>query len=374
MESSDDEEESRDEKMLPPMPVGMKLKAEEISAIQRFSHHPPRYTEASLVKKLEELGIGRPSTYAPTISTVQKRQYVIKEDREGSPRNYSFLCLANGETIREETRTENTGAEKAKLFPTDIGMVVNDFLLQHFADILDYQFTAFVEGEFDDIADGKLNWTKMLKEFYNPFHKNVEKTTEESDRASGERELGKDPVTGKRVIVRIGRFGPVVQMGQSDDEKEKPRFASLRKDQRLDTITFEEAMDLFKLPRSLGEFEGTEVIVGTGRFGPFVKHDNKYASIKKEDNPIDISLERAITIIKDKRQAAIDNILKTFPESPDLRVLKGRWGPYLAYAKNNYKLPKETNIETLTLAECHKIIANPPKTRRNFRKSKQPQT
>ncbi|MFN6037663.1 MAG: DNA topoisomerase, partial [Bacteroidota bacterium] len=250
-----DEENENDENssMLPPLKKGLSLGYNEINATEKFTHHPPRYTEASLVKKLEELGIGRPSTYAPTISTVQKRNYVVKEDREGKPRNYFSLTLKNS-SVSEETKTENTGAEKSKMFPTDIGMVVNDFLLQYFPDILDFHFTAKVEEEFDEIAEGKLDWTKMLKQFYKPFHKEVEKTIDKSERATGERLLGKEKASGKNVYVRIGRFGPMVQIGESTDE-EKPRFASLRNNQRLETITYDEAMDLFRLPRVAGTFE-----------------------------------------------------------------------------------------------------------------------
>jgi DNA topoisomerase-1 len=274
-----DEENENDENssMLPPLKKGLSLGYNEINATEKFTHHPPRYTEASLVKKLEELGIGRPSTYAPTISTVQKRNYVVKEDREGKPRNYFSLTLKNS-SVSEETKTENTGAEKSKMFPTDIGMVVNDFLLQYFPDILDFHFTAKVEEEFDEIAEGKLDWTKMLKQFYKPFHKEVEKTIDKSERATGERLLGKEKASGKNVYVRIGRFGPMVQIGESTDE-EKPRFASLRNNQRLETITYDEAMDLFRLPRVAGTFEDKEIKVNIGRFGPYILHNNAFTSM-----------------------------------------------------------------------------------------------
>ncbi|OFY87202.1 MAG: DNA topoisomerase I [Bacteroidetes bacterium RIFCSPLOWO2_12_FULL_35_15] len=358
LEGTDEEDEENQEGMLPPMKVGEKLEASEITAIERYTHHPARYTEASLVKKLEELGIGRPSTYAPTISTVQKREYVVKEDREGVQRNYNVATLKGGK-ITEEIRTEGTGAEKSKLFPTDIGMVVNDFLLKEFPQILDFNFTAKVEEEFDEIAEGKINWTKMLADFYKPFHKSVEHTSEHSERASGERLLGVDPVTGKNVYVRIGRFGPMAQMGESNDENNKPKFASLRKDQRIDTISFQDALDLFKLPRVAGEFEGKEMVVAVGRFGPYVRHDGKFVSLKKEDDPMTVSAERCIELIEAKRQAEIDKYIKTFPENPEVQVLNGRWGPYLVIGQNNFKLPKNIDAKNLTLQECLDIAADP---------------
>ncbi|MFY9310862.1 MAG: type I DNA topoisomerase [Bacteroidia bacterium] len=358
MESTDDEDEENQEGMLPPMKIGEKLKANDITATERFTHHPARFTEASLVKKLEELGIGRPSTYAPTISTIQKREYVVKEDREGTQRNFNIATLKNG-SVTEEIKTEGTGAEKAKLFPTDIGMVVTDFLLAQFPQIMDFNFTAKVEEEFDEIAEGKISWTKMLDAFYKPFHKNVIDTSENSERASGERLLGIDPETGKNVIVRIGRFGPMAQIGDSNDENNKPKFAALRKDQRIDTITFEEAMDLFKLPRTVGEFEGKEMVVAIGRFGPYIRHNSIFISLKKEDDPMTITSDRAIELIKAKRQAEIDKYIKSFPENPSVQVLNGRWGPYLAIDKNNYKLPKGTDPHQLTLEDCLAIAADP---------------
>ncbi|MGQ0828324.1 MAG: type I DNA topoisomerase [Bacteroidota bacterium] len=358
MEGTDEEDEENQEGMLPPMKVGDKLGMNEITATQRFTHHPARYTEASLVKKLEELGIGRPSTYAPTISTIQKRQYVVKEDREGVQRNYNVLTLKQN-NITDEVRTEGTGAEKSKLFPTDIGMVVNDFLLKEFPQILDFNFTAKVEEEFDEIAEGKIQWTKMLSDFYKPFHKNVENTSEHSERASGERLLGVDPVTGKNVYVRIGRFGPMAQLGEGNDENNKPKFAGLRKDQRLETITFEQALDLFKLPRVVGQFEDKDMTVAIGRFGPYVRHNSIFVSLKKEDDPMTITADRAIELIKAKRQADIDKYIKTFPERPDVQLLNGRWGPYLVIDKNNFKLPKGTDAASLTLQECLDIAADP---------------
>ena len=264
-----------------------------------------------------------------------------------------------GGKITEEVRTEGTGAGKSKLFPTDIGMVVNDFLLKEFPQIMDFNFTAKVEEEFDEIAEGKINWTKMLADFYKPFHKSVEHTSEHSERASGERLLGIDPVTGKNVYVRIGRFGPMAQLGESNDENNKPKFASLRKDQRIDTITFEDALDLFKLPRIAGEFEGKEMVVAVGRFGPYVRHDSKFISLKKEDDPMTVSAERCIELIEAKRQAEIDKYIKTFPENPEVQVLNGRWGPYLVIGQNNFKLPKNMDAKNLTLQECLDIAADP---------------
>ena len=358
MEGTDDEDEENQEGMLPPMKVAETLKANEIVAMERYTHYPARYTEASLVKKLEELGIGRPSTYAPTISTIQKREYVVKEDREGIQRNFNVATLKDNK-ITEEIRTEGTGAEKSKLFPTDIGMVVTDFLLAQFPKIMDFNFTAKVEEEFDEIAEGKISWTKMLKEFYTPFHKNVVDTSENSERASGERLLGIDPITGKNVYVRIGRFGPMAQLGEGNDENNKPKFAGLRKDQRIDTITFDEAMDLFKLPRVVGEFEDKEMVVAIGRFGPYVRHNSIFVSLKKEDDPMTISSDRAKELILAKRQAEIEKYIKSFPENPQVQLLKGRWGPYLVIDKNNFKLPKGVDPLALTLQECLDIAADP---------------
>lgn len=342
--------------MLPPMKEGDKLQLKEITATQRFTHHPPRYTEASLVKKLEELGIGRPSTYAPTISTVQKRNYVEKADKEGTPRNYTFLSF-DGSKINKEIKTENTGAEKSKLFPTDIGMVVNDFLMQYFPDILDFHFTAKVEEEFDEIADGKIEWTKMLKEFYKPFHKTVEKTIDNSERASGERHLGKDPVTGKDVIVRIGRFGPLAQIGVNNEETgEKAQFAGLRKDQRMETITLEEALLLFKMPRVVGEYEGKEMKVGIGRFGPYIVHNSVFTSLGKEDDPYTVGPERCIELIEAKRKKDAEKLIKTFDENPDLKILNGRWGPFIALGRENFRIPKGTEPSRLEFGDVVQII------------------
>jgi DNA topoisomerase-1 len=347
MEGTDDETDDNTEGMLPPLKVGEKLNYNEISSTQRFTHHPPRYTEASLVKKLEELGIGRPSTYAPTISTVQKRNYVVKEDREGKKRQYDNILLTNG-AIKEEKKEENTGAEKSKLFPTDIGMLVTDFLVQHFVDIMDYGFTASVEKEFDDIAQGLIKWNEMIRKFYKPFHKGIEDTLEHSERVTGERILGKDPVSGKPVLARIGRFGPMVQIGEVSDE-EKPRFASLRKDQSISTITFEEAMELFKLPRNLGDYLEKKVTASIGRFGPYISHDGLFASVKAADgdDPMTITLDRAIELIIAKKEAVANSILKKFAENEKAQVLKGRWGAYLKFDGKNFRIPKGTEVDDI---------------------------
>jgi DNA topoisomerase-1 len=353
MESTDDDQTEEDtEGMLPPVKVGQELGLQQITGTQRFTHHPARYTEASLVKKLEELGIGRPSTYAPTISTVQKRGYVVREDRDGVKRNYDLFTLKSGK-ITEEIKTENTGAEKGKLFPTDIGMVVNDFLVKYFGDILDFSFTATVEKEFDDIAQGMLRWNEMIKSFYGPFHKDVEQTLEKSDKATGERELGIDPQSGKRVVVKIGRFGPMVMIGHADDE-EKPRFASLRKEQSINSITLEEALKLFDLPRVLGEVGGKNVVANVGRFGPYVGHDGVFASLKKAegDDPMSITLERALVLLEEKRKSNAERTIKTFPENPNVQVLKGRWGAFIKAGKKNVRIPKDIEPTDLTLEKC----------------------
>ncbi|HKL03455.1 MAG TPA: type I DNA topoisomerase, partial [Cryomorphaceae bacterium] len=340
-EGTDDEDrlEKEEEGVLPEMKKGDELKRDSITAVQRFTNHPPRYTEASLVKKLEELGIGRPSTYAPTISTVQKRGYVVKEDREGHPRDYTVILLDSG-GISEEKNTETTGSEKAKMFPTDIGIVVNDFLVEHFEKILSYDFTASVEKQFDDIAEGELKWSEMLKNFYGGFHKKVEETLEHSDRATGERELGKDPKTGKPIYARIGRYGPMVQIGDAEDE-EKPRFAGLRGDQSITSITLEEALELFKLPRTVGKYEGEEVAASVGRFGPYLRHKGSFYSIKQDDgdDPLSIEIDRAIEVIEAKRKADREKLIKTFDEDESMQLLNGRWGPFLKAGKKNYRLP-----------------------------------
>ncbi len=365
LDSSDEDGEEGNKGLLPPLNINDILPLNKIEAIERYSQRPARYTEASLVKKLEELGIGRPSTYAPTISTIQQRDYVVKEDREGTPRNYEVVIFENGK-IHQETRTEITGAEKGKLFPTDIGMVVNDFLVKYFVDIMDYNFTASVEEEFDEIADGKKIWYKMIDNFYRPFHLKVVETTEKSQRNTGERKLGEDPKTGKPVYVRIGRYGPMVQIGDSNTgangeilSDEKPKYARLGKDQRIETISLEEALDLFNMPRDLGEFEGSTVTVAIGRFGPYIKHKSAFYSLKKNiDDPFTIILERAIELITEKREADLKKTIKEFKEEPELKILNGRWGPYICYKKENYKIPKNTDPSSLSLEDCLKITSS----------------
>jgi DNA topoisomerase I len=354
MESTDDDTTDGEKNMLPPMKKGEPLQLNEMLAIQKYAQQPFRYTEASLVKKLEELGIGRPSTYAPTISTIQKREYVVKEDRDGTLRPFEHISLKHGK-IKESVKTEKTGYEKGKLFPTDIGEVVNKFLMQYFADILDYNFTANVELEFDEIAQGLKAWNLMISEFYHPFHKKVLDTLETSDRMKGERLLGKDPASGKNIYVKIGRYGPLAQIGEGDDE-EKPRFAGLKKGQSLDQITIDEALALFAYPRSIGEFEGDDVTVAIGRFGPYVKHKSAFFSLHKTDDPATINIDRAIEIIVDKRKAESERLIKQFDGPQTILVLKGRFGPYITMNKNNYKIPKGTEPESLTMEDCQRII------------------
>ena len=373
LESSDDENLSDEEKgLLPPLKVNQKLLPDQIQVTERFTQKPPRFTEASLVKKLEELGIGRPSTYAPTITTIQQREYVIKEDRPGIERKFTTLTLKSGR-ISETINQEITGSEKAKIFPTDIGLVVNDFLVKYFEAIIDYNFTALVEKQFDEIAEGKLSWTEMIDEFYRPFHNKIENVISTSERARGERIIGMDPVSGKPVSAKIGRFGPFVQIGEaSGDTETKPVYASLQKGQSIETITLEEALKLFDLPRDLGEYENKKVTVGIGRFGPYVKHDNSFVSLKKgEDDPLTVTLERAIELILEKREQATKSVLKTFEKEPDIKVLEGRWGPYIAYKKENYKIKKGTDINQLTLEECKKIIASEGNKSQGTKRKKQ---
>ncbi len=361
IESTDRDEEANDEDtkgLLPAVNVGERLDVGQCEARQRWTQKPPRYSEASLVRRLEELGIGRPSTYAPTISTIQQRGYVVKEDRPGEERKYKHVLFKSGK-VTESEKSEITGAERSKLFPTDIGMVVNDFLVKYFPDVVSYDFTAKVEKEFDDIAVGKLEWDSAIDEFYKPFHDKVEHTLENSEKSTGERILGKDPETGKTVLVRIGRFGPMAQLGESqeDGEGEKPKFASLQRGQHIETITLEEALELFKLPRKLGEFEGKQVTIGIGRFGPYIRHDNKFVSLKKgEDDPYTIDLETAIERIKEKREADIKKIIKLFDEEPELKVLNGRWGPYISYKGKNFRIPKSVEADKLTLEQCMEYV------------------
>ena len=359
LEGTDDEDEEEESGLLPRVTVGEELGALEINATERYTRPPARFTEASLVKRLEELGIGRPSTYAPTISTVQKRGYVVKDEIEGKKRDYQVLEL-KADTINKETLTENYGADKNKMHPSDIGKVVTEFLIEHFSEIMDYGFTASVEKEFDDIADGMKNWSQMIDTFYKPFSKDVEKTLETAERATGERALGNDPKSGKPIIARIGRFGPMVQIGEQDDE-EKPRFASLSKGQNIDSITLEEALDLFKMPRILGELEDKPVKANIGRFGPYVQHDKLFASIPKEEDVMEIELERAIELVLAKRKADAERIIKQFEEEPATQILNGRWGPFIKSGKKNFKLPKDLEDPSkLTLEEVKHIMENQP--------------
>jgi DNA topoisomerase I len=354
IESGDDEEDEQNGKVLPPLSIGQNLSLQELMARQTFTRNPPRYTEASLVKKLEELGIGRPSTYAPTISTIQKRGYVVKENREGAERAYTVLKLANNKVSSAE-ETEITGAEKNKLFPTNIAMVVNDFLVDHFPDITDFSFTSEIEQEFDEIATGKLEWQKMIDGFYTPFHKKV-RSTEQVERSSvsKNRELGVDPKTGKNVYAKLGKFGAYVQIGENPDDNggEKPKFASLRPGQFIENITLEDALELMKMPRDLGVFEDKPVVVNIGRFGPYVLHDKKFVSIPKDEDPYTITEQRAIELIEAKRIADANKTIKLFDANPDIQILNGRFGPYIKAGKKNVKIPKGKEPAELTLEEC----------------------
>ncbi|MFA6126659.1 MAG: type I DNA topoisomerase [Bacteroidales bacterium] len=355
-ESSDEENGENGSELIPPLKQGQKLDLDSIEALQRYPHAPARYTEASLVKKLEELGIGRPSTFAPTISTIQTREYVVKEDRQGTLRDLDGLKLKNGK-ITDFTKSEKTGFEKSKLFPTDIGMVVNDFLTEHFGNIVDYNFTASVEAEFDSIADGKMIWYEMIHRFYKPFHEQVDLTEKTSLRSSGERSLGNHPETGEPVVVKIGRYGPMAQIGITNEET-KPRFARLAKGQLLETITLEEALKLFALPRTLGEFEDSAISVGVGRFGPYIRHKSAFYSLKKGvDDPMTIEQDRAIQIITEKRLADLMRVIREFDEEPDLKVLNGRFGPYISFKKKNFKIPKSQDPAALSLDDCKALIA-----------------
>ncbi len=363
MESTDDDNNGNgsSDVIIPPLKANDKLQMSSIVATQRFTQRPPRYTEASLVKRLEELGIGRPSTYAPTITTIQNRNYVVKEDRAGVERNFDLVTLKNGK-ITEKINSEITGVEKSKLFPTDIGMVVTDYLVDNFDEIMDYNFTASVEAEFDDIAEGKKVWNEMLDKFYQPFHLRVENALQNSERSKGERILGIDPKTGKQVTVKIGRFGPIAQLGEgtTDGDGEKPQFSSLRAGQHIENITLDEALELFKLPRELGEYENKKVVVSIGRFGPYVRHDNKFVSLGKHDDPYDVSLARAIELIEAKRDKDDKAVIRVFDENPDLKILNGRWGAYISYKKGNFKIPKKVDAQKLTFEECMKIVSESP--------------
>ncbi len=359
LEGSDDDQVDEAEGVLPACKKGEALQREEIRAAQRYTKHPARYTEASLVKKLEELGIGRPSTYAPTISTIQKRQYVEKSDLQGLKRELTELVLQREGEVKTEARSEVSGADKNKLIPTDIGTVVNGFLLQHFQEIMDYNFTASVEEQFDEIARGHAEWVEMIDQFYQDFHPHLKEVEETSDRATGERELGTDPKSGRPVIARLGRYGPMVQIGRAEDE-EKPRFASLRKGQHIDTIDLEQALELFKLPRNLGEYEGEKVEANIGRFGPYVRHKSTFASLveDKGDDPMTVDLPRAIALIEAKREADRNKFIAVFDEEkPEIQVLNGRYGPYIKSGRRNFKIPKEIEDPSkLSREDCLAIM------------------
>ncbi|WP_368338376.1 type I DNA topoisomerase [Parabacteroides merdae] len=378
MESNDDDTEKEQENgLLPPVKLHETLSLKDIVATERFTQRPPRYTEASLVRRLEELGIGRPSTYAPTIQTIQNREYVVKGDKEGVERAYTVVSLSKGK-IEEAEKTETVGADRNKLMPTDIGTVVNDFLMEYFPDVLDYNFTASVEKEFDSVAEGELVWTKAIDKFYKIFHPIVEATAAvKTEHKVGERELGIDPKSGNPVFVKIGRYGPVVQIGAAhadDKEAPKPQFASLMKGQSIDTITLEEALKLFDLPRTVGEYEGKVMVAAVGRFGPFIRHDGKFVSIPKDLNPLTITAEEAIALIEWKRVKDEQRFIKKFEEDPEMEILKGRFGPYISYQKANYRIPKTVTDPTiLTLEDCKKIIAEAgekPAAKKTTRKKK----
>jgi DNA topoisomerase I len=359
LESTDEENnENGDSGLLPTVKEGQELRYDSITAIERFTRPPARYTEASLVKKLEELGIGRPSTYAPTISTIQRRGYVHKEESQGTEREYKILTLNPDKNLTKELKTEITGVDKGKLFPYDIAMLVTDFLIEHFPRIMDYKFTAHIEEELDEIAKGKIDKEVMLNEFYFPFKEKVDHTIENSDRVSGERILGTDPATGKQVSVRMARFGPVAQLTDLKDEDAKPQYAGLRREHKLESITLDEALVLFKLPRSVGEYEDEEITAAIGRFGPYVKHKGKFYSLKKEYDPHTITLDEAIDIIEAKRKADAEKIIKVFDENPEYQILNGRWGPYLKAGKKNVRLPKDREPDSFTLEECIELAEN----------------
>ena len=371
MESSLDEEQDEEaEGLLPKVNAKESLDLSICTAVERFTRPPSRYVEASLVKKLEELGIGRPSTYAPTISTIQKRTYVEKQEREGEIRNYCLLTLTKGEISKEE-KSETTGKDRNKLFPTDIGIVVTDYLKEHFEQIMDYQFTAKVEAEFDEIAQGRLEWTNMMENFYKPFHTVVENTLEHSERATGERELGVHPESGRRIIVRIGKFGPMVQVGDEKVDGEKALFASLQPNQSIGNISLEDALKLFQLPRVVGQYEDQDMKVNNGRFGPYVQVGKIFASIPKGEDPMSITYERSLEIYLEKLQVEANRLIKSFDERPDIQLLNGRYGPYMKIGKDNFKLPKGTEAEKLSLEECIEISkseAAKPAKKRAFKK------
>lgn len=358
LESDDEEQDEEQAVLLPAVKSGEAVGLNAATATQRYSRPPSRYTEASLVKKLEELGIGRPSTYAPTISTIQKRGYVERSELEGQTREYVVLHR-DDKGIKREVKTEITGADKGKMLPTDIGMLVNDFLLEHFPKVMDFRFTAKVEEEFDHIATGSLDWTRMIDEFYKPFHKNVEATIENSERATGERILGQDPISGHQISVRMARFGPVAVKSDLSKPEDKPQYANLRAGMHLDTVRLEDALELFKLPRSIGVFEDKEMTIGVGKFGPYVKHDSKFVSLPKGADPLSITAEDAIVLILEKREKEANRIIHNFEEA-GIQVLNGMYGPYIAKGKTNYKIPKGTDAKTLSLDECIQIIETAP--------------
>ncbi|SNS15359.1 DNA topoisomerase I [Belliella buryatensis] len=372
LESTDEEpedEEATEKGLLPPLKIGQVLDLIEMKGRETFSRPVPRYTEASLVKKLEEMGIGRPSTYAPTISTIQKRNYVIKESRDGTERKYTEMKISQG-AFKKENKTEIAGADKNKLFPTNIAMVVNDFLVEHFPNVIDFTFTARVEKEFDDIAQGGQNWEDMIQNFYGAFHTRVEETANVARAdVNSARELGVDPKTGKKVIVRLGKFGPLAQIGEQEDEEKQ--FASLKRGQFIENITLEDALELFKLPRDVGQFEDKKIVAAIGRFGPYLRHDSKFVSLGKEHDPLSITEEEAIELIKAKRKADAEKHIKTFEENEDIQILNGRWGPYIKFGKNNFKIPKEKEAADLSYAETIEIIENQPEKKKGrFTKKK----
>ncbi len=360
LEGTDDENGESEERLLPPLKKGERLDMKEINATERFTQRPARYSEAALVRKMEELGIGRPSTYAPTISTIINREYIEKKSIEGEERKYNVILLKK-DVIKDSVKIETAGSDKNKLFPTDIGIVVNDFLVEYFPSVINYNFTANVEEGFDKIAEGKVKWSSSIASFYDVFHPIVEETVNmRMEHKAGERVLGIDPKSGRQVSVKIGRYGAMAQIG-TPDEDEKPQFASLQKSQSIETITLEDTLKLFELPRELGEFREKEVVIGVGRFGPYIRHDNKFVSLPKDIDPLEIKLEEAVELIKDKEKKEKEKIIKIFEEEPDLQVLNGRYGPYIKYKKSNYKIPKKNDPKELTLEDCKKIIEDSPK-------------
>ena len=359
IESTDDETSEETMSILPNINIGTKAGFDKIEAIEKYDQPPSRYTEASLVKKMEELGIGRPSTYAPTISTIQQREYVVKESKPAKKRSIKVISLAKGK-IKESTTNENYGAESNKLFPTSIGIVVTDYLTNHFNDVLDYNFTAQIEEKFDDIALGKLKWKDMITSFYKSFDKEVDTSLKEKESSKWERNIGNDPVTGAPILIKIGKYGPYASIENGD----KPMYASLRKNQNIENVTLEDVLDLFKLPREIGTYEDDAVVVAIGKFGPYVKNNGKFYSLSKTDDPYSISIERAIELIEEKKVKMKNALCRTFDEEPDMQILKGRFGPYISYQKKNYKIPKNINPEEITLEQCRSIIEATPEKKK----------